>query len=131
MLHADTRLEASDESEPMIASKLKAIGIAAHNLRLHHHGNPEVHRERELRPHKLLRGDADDRVCQPVQVDGFPDHRRVRSEAPLPEAVAQYNDRMSARSLVFFGKEGAPEKRTHAQHVEIVAGHNLAPDDIV
>jgi hypothetical protein len=49
----------------------------------------------------------------------------------LPERVADDDDRVRVRSLVLFGREGAAQRRFDAEHVEVIAAHQLAVDHVV
>src|SRR4029078_3738487 len=50
----------------------------------------------------------------------------VASEARLPDALGEDDDRMSTRRTVLFWKEEATGERAHSEHAEEVARHQKA-----
>lgn len=64
----------------------------------------------------------------PVDAHGPADHRVRSAEAPLPAIVAQHRVGIAARRRR--AREKPAEHRPHAQHVEIVLAHHLAPHEI-
>ena len=70
-----------------------------------------------------IRGkDADDAVAVPVHPDDAAHDRRVRAEALAPEPVAQNDDAPGVRAVVL-RTEILAERRTHAQHREVIRAH--------
>ena len=79
----------------------------------------ERHRQVDVRasPHEPLRHHADHRPDDIVQAKLAPEHSRVAAELPLPEAIAQDDDRRRARrasSALVSGRSTAarPSRRT-------------------
>ena len=67
----------------------------------------------------------------PVERHGLADDIWVCAEASLPTAVTQDRDRMRALGLILFGQERAAEHGRDAEHVEVVATDDVAPDALV
>ena len=79
-------------------------------------------------PRKPGGADADDREGAAVERDRAPDDRRIAGESPLPEVVAEDDDRVRVRRAVFLRQERAAEDRADAERVEEVAADELAED---
>ena len=73
------------------------------------------------------REDADHGVDPVVHLEGAADDRRVPAELVHPVAVAQHEHRIGSR-LILALAEGAPEVRSHAEHVEEVGGNHAGLD---
>src|ERR1700741_3033718 len=59
------------------------------------------------------------------------DHVFGRSKTLLPAAVTDHRDWMRVRSLIFFRKEIASEKRLHPEGVEIISRDQVSPNALV
>ena len=71
---------------------------------------------------------ADDRHRMAIDDERAIDHRGIAAETALPEPVAEDCDRMRPRRAVVGIVEHAPEGRTHAEDVEVVAADDVAVD---
>jgi hypothetical protein len=56
------------------------------------------------------------------------DYIRIGVESSLPEAVAENGDRVRAGGLIFFSRKEATDGGRDAEHVEIIAGDEIAID---
>ena len=78
-------------------------------------------------PRKAGVGDADDRERVAVERHDAAEDPGIAAEVPLPELVAEHDDGIRIRRAIFFRPERAAERRANAEHVEVVAGDDLAP----
>ena len=95
------------------------------------HGERQRHVRRVAdlqRAFEPARGDARDRHRDAVDDQRFADRVGRPGETPLPERVADHRDRRSTRPIV--GRDQGPAgRRRHAEHVEVVARHELRAGD--
>src|SRR5215217_399219 len=97
----------------------------------HRDRRPEIKRERKLRPCKIFRSDTDHLVRAIIELDRLADDVLIGSHATLPETVAQNNNGISARRLVFVRQKRAAQDWFHLEHVEVVGGDDLSPDHVI
>lgn len=96
-----------------------------------------VHRERHpqlgstdgVRPAERFRRHSDHGERAAVDGDRTANDARFAAEAALPEPVAQHCHLPGARGRVLFRHESASKTHRRAEHVEVVAGNDLAADD--
>ena len=86
--------------------------------------HPDVVRVRVWRQR---RQHADDRVDLVIHGEGRADDLWIAAQLVHPEAVAEQHDWRRADSF-FSRTECAPEQRLHAEHVEVVVGHDAGLD---
>ena len=97
------------------------------DLCLHHHRRPDLGTVEQLRAVEAARRDAKNRVRLAVDTDRRSDDARVAAEARGPAVVAQDRDwALTGHAIVVLMKE-APSHRLHAEHVEVIAGGEIAP----
>src|SRR5688500_20164318 len=66
---------------------------------------------------ELERQDANDRVHRPVEADLSTNDGTVGGKAAAPQGITQEDDALVAR-LILLGREGAADRRRHAQDRE-------------
>src|SRR5262245_38049232 len=66
-----------------------------------------------------------------IERNRFPDQIRIGAEAALPQAVAEHDDRMRARSLVFVRQKHSPRRSLHSQYVEVIPRNDEAKYGLV
>jgi hypothetical protein len=125
-----TRLESADGEEVVVGARFEP-SAAGFDLPRHHQRNPHFGRVSNFSPDEPFGRDADDRERAAVERDLAVDDRRVCAEATLPRGVAQHGDGVRPRSPILFGQEAAAERGAHAEHVEVVARRQVAPDALV
>ena len=125
-LERGARGEAPEHGQPPHASLGEQMGTSA-DLRLHRHRNPEIHREMGDGAVEVGRRDAHDRHGVVADPERTADHAGVTREAPLPERVADHDDRGAALDGILAGDEAAANHRLHAEHVEVVRARQHAP----
>src|SRR5450631_577170 len=70
-------------------------------------------------PRKPWRRDSYNCVVLAHQLQGLSDHRVIRIEVPLPELIAQHDDRLRILPVDRIGrKQTAPKKRGHTEKVK-------------
>jgi len=108
-----------------VAQPVSNCGSSAARLarvRRQHERHPELHRLADQRPGLQERPDpgrhdTDDGARPRVQPNGFADNRRIGSESPLPEVVAEYDSgRLGVRALLV--REHTSDHRRDAEHGE-------------
>ena len=127
LLARDAVLQPRHDRQPAALAVLQVVPRRRH-LRFH---RDRHHHVRVLADHDAVeagRRDADDRHRQPVERHGPVQHARIGAEAPRPIMMAEHRDRMAARRTVVVRREGSADVRADAEHVEIVAGDELAAD---
>ena len=125
-LERGARGKAPEHGQPPHATLVEQMGTSA-DLRLHRHRNPEIHREVGDGAVEVGRRDAHDRHGVVVDPDRTADDAGVAREAPLPERVADHDDRGAALDGILAGEEAAADHRLHAEHVEVVRARQDAP----
>ena len=128
-------LQASNHVQPAGASRREQVrvpelppqaGRGWSQLGLQRHRRPHVGRAPEDRPREADGHHADDRVHRAIQPNLAADHARVAAQAPPPERVRD-DDHPHRRADPILGSDkAAAERWRDAQHVEVVAGDNLA-----
>jgi hypothetical protein len=107
------RLEPSDHRQELGATAEGRVGALRHQ------------QVGGARQHQPGRRDADHRARDAVERDRPADDRRVATEAPLPEGVAEHDDARHAAALLV-GREAAAEHRRRAEHAQVVGRHRRA-----
>jgi len=94
-----------------------------------HHGRDRNHHIGEnggIQPKVLARHDANDGECFPVHPYGLVQNSRIAIECPLPQAIADDDDRGRYAQPIVIGSDGAPQDWQGSQHSKVVAGHQLS-----
>ena len=73
-------------------------------------------------------GDAHHRQQVIVHLYGLADDVGIGVEIAAPEPVADHDHRVASRRVLVRRQERAAQRRAHAQHLEVVAGDDLAKD---
>jgi hypothetical protein len=87
-----------------------------------------------LRPHGEQASDevscrnADDAERVVVDANITPEHRRIGSETPLPEVIADDRDGVCPGCPVVFGRKRSPDLCAGAKDIEVVAGDQFPRD---
>src|SRR5579864_494435 len=94
---------------------------------LHHFTAMKDHGEVNIgaTPHESLRHHANDGADFVVEMKLATDDAGVAAELPLPELVAEDDDRFGA-GIGIAGQRDPPEKGRHAHHIESVHGDVIA-----
>ena len=125
VLERNAWFESTEDVDPVAASVLEAFP-AGHDHPSHADRNVDLRPDPERRAMEAAGGHADDRQRGPVDDHGIPDHVAARSEPPLPEVVAEHNQRVSpGGAIVLFGEE-PPDRGLDSEHAE-VAPRDLHP----
>src|SRR5215813_2775806 len=82
----------------------------------------------ETKADKISRHHTDDHVGCVPQPQRLAQDLRIPAETSLPEAIAQDHDQLLSRSVVFFRREGAAQRRGGAEDGEEVVGNVLCCD---
>ena len=117
----DSGFEAGEGSETAVAAFGEVLGGASHPER-----DPSFRLVRNSA--EPGRHDANDGPGAAIELHGASDDGGVRTEASLPQAVAQDDDGVALRHFVLFRKEGPPKGGAHSKQVEVRLGDNLRPD---
>ena len=120
-------LEAAHDRHPAAATIVEIVPGRRH-LRLHHHRHDDVAVRADLDAIEPGRRYADDRHRMAIDDNGAIENRGVATETPLPEAVAEHGDGMRSRRTVVSIVEYAPQGRTHAKDIKVVAADDVAVD---
>ena len=92
----------------------------------HHQRHPELGRNAGERPGESGWRDAHDRVVESGELERLPDDVGTAAQGPLPQAVADDDDRDGARRHVLVFAKPAPERRPDAEQIEVVGGDGFA-----
>jgi hypothetical protein len=122
LIDRDTGLHPSNRAHPHGLVRIEHRTIGRAHVLVHCHRHPEIGAEYRCPGESFFR-DADNGVRTVVQAQRLADEIAIRPEAPRPELVAQHDDGMRVRRLVFLGQEEPTSRRTGADDLEIVAGH--------
>src|ERR1051326_6324076 len=95
------------------------------DLREHLHRPPHVDVPIELETGKIQRHHTDDGEWHHIELNCPADHRWIRTEAPLPKRVADYDYGLRIVSAVIRGCKRAPDERRHAEHLKKAARDRL------
>ncbi len=104
--------------------------IAGDDRRLHHHRHEEIEVQVRLGAAKPGWADADDGEGAAVERQRAAEDGRIAGESPLPEVVAEDDDRVRVWRAVFVRQERAAENRVDTERVEEVAADDLAEDAV-
>src|SRR6185295_10506012 len=91
--------------------------------RLHHHRNIYISRHAQLRATKLRRHHTDDRKALAVELQ-FLSNDISAAESTLPEPITDHDYRMGSRVLIVFKRDDSAQLSSHAESLEVVAGHD-------
>ena len=100
------------------------------HLRFHHHRHAHARRVSDVDAVESRLRHADDRERIVVDDDRLPDDARVGAETGSPVLVTEHGNRMPCAHAVIFRSNHAPNRRSHSEHREIGARHELATDAI-
>ena len=118
--------EAAEKLELAIHWFVEPI-LLCNKLLLYCERRPEVgHLRRVPGADELRRRDSDDGEGCAIYFQRFSRNLRIRVELALPERMAQKNDRIGARSLVFFSGKSPANLRADSQSREIIFRDELA-----
>ena len=81
---------------------------ARQELRLHHHGRPQVSAVAHHLANESRRRDPNDREGIIFQPHGATNDRRVSRETPLPVSITDDGDWIRAGAAVFLGRKSTP-----------------------
>src|SRR6266567_5886879 len=95
--------------------------VARLDLRQHRHRYPDVRRVEDFSPREACRGDANDGVVAPVQLDRFAGHIGVAAKALLPASVTDDGDRMPVLVAIVLRMEETSAQGADAEHVEVIS----------
>ena len=122
--HAHTRFQARKPLDPSHGAVLELVtGGIEHGLLRRR--RPELHRVSDEGTEEAIRRYADDRVGYSIVIDGRADDAWSASEMILPQAVADYRDRVSAAPDVFVRQKATAEDWAHADRIEVIGGDEL------
>src|SRR5205085_7500767 len=93
--------------------------------------HPDLGRVYDFSAREAFGHDADDAERVAVKLYLLADDGRVSAEASHPTAVTQDGDGTRERRAVVFRVERAAALRADAEHVEVVARDEVAPDALV
>ena len=93
----------------------------------HRDRHPDIGHEQTLGAAEFRRHDAENRVRHPVDFHQAADDAGIAAECGAPIGGAQYNHRLLAGHAIVLRRERASERRSHAEHLEIVARDEQAP----
>src|SRR6185312_14531037 len=88
-------------------------------------GNEDLSRVSQFHAVETWLRNSDHRHVAAIDHQSLADNRAVRGEAGLPEAVAEYGQRMAARNSVIIRSEGTAQDGLYTQHREIAARHKF------
>src|SRR5712692_8334645 len=98
-----------------------------YDLAAHHRRDIHVERQSYRAPVIGRVSDPDDRERHRSNEECLANDVGVRAHPRAPETVAYDCHWMRARSAVVVGCEQPAHRRAHAEHFEIIPGHDLAP----
>ena len=130
LLDRDAGLKPSDDKEIVALARIEP-GAARLDLFRHHQRNPELRRERNLRPDKTGWRDADDREAMSVEQNSFADDGGITSETLLPAGVTDDHDRVRAGCSIFLWQKAAPQRRFHTEDIEVIPRNIVTPGALV
>ena len=125
LLRCYTGPQQSQSPYRVIAAASKKV--VALDLLLIHYRHPEVRPDEEVDAVKVRRCDTDDREGMLVELDGGSQYTGVGMEAVAPESIAEHDVRCGIRPVLVALMEEAAELRSHAEHIEVVAGDFVIP----
>ncbi len=117
LLDADSRRQATNDGQPTSTAAVLDL-VSSEGEGPKHVEAPARHQERRGQ-------DADDLGATPVESDESSDYRRIRTEAPLPEAVTDDSGRRSPcrTGRHVLRSEAAPQDGSDAERVEEARRH--------
>lgn len=119
------RREPRQQAHPAAAAELEAIA-AGHDRRLQPHGYPEIEAQSRLAALEPWWRNPDDRHRLAVDRNPPPQHGVGRGKPRHPVVIAEDHHRLGA-AIVIRGLQHPAAEGANAEHVEEVAGHELAP----
>ena len=90
-----------------------------------HDRHPDVVRRADLVARERFRGHADEGEVMPVEFDSGADDTGIAGKAPLPEPEAHHRERIRVPVALVGRRDQPASRRRDAEHVEVVAGHQL------
>jgi hypothetical protein len=125
----DAGREAGDGEDVAGATPFE-IARAAFEILLHVHGEEDLGHVEQFGSPEFAGKDADDGVVLTIDLDGLADRVWIASQPLFPARVSEDGEGMRAFLDVVFRREQAPERGFHAEHLEVVAGDEVAPDSL-
>src|SRR5262249_44982993 len=92
----------------------------------HGDGHPETKVISNEGAVKFFRGDADDRVLNPVEILRSADDVRIAAVTILPGSIPDHGHRMRIATFTFLRSEAAPENRSPSERVEVLRRDDCA-----
>lgn len=102
--------------------------VPAFNLRLHHHGNPDIGPIINLGAVESPRRNPQYGVLGVVDPNLLADDVRTSTEPALPARVAQDGERTAVRVHILGGREEASDRRPDSERPEIIPGDQVSPN---
>src|SRR5258708_19666785 len=104
--------------------------MRAGHVVLHHHRGPHIECEARKGAGEILGSDTDDREVMLVQGDRSSENVWIGTEAPLPQSIADHDDRMRVWCPILFGKKRAPDQRFYTAAVKSIPRTHSSPSTL-
>ena len=125
LLHGNARLPPRQHCQKRIIPVVQPIADGRH-LPLHGHGYKNVRCLSHLDAAESCLRNADNGHFRVVHQNRLIQHSGIPAEMPRPIAMAKDQDGMGALDIVIGRRQHSAEGRPHAQHLEIIPGHQFA-----
>ena len=107
LLQGDDRRDPAAHREPAVPPTMQRVSASRPGFRRRHQRDKEFRPQPRVHAVETARRNSHDGKRMTVQLDRASHDVAIRREAPLPEPVAQNDDRMSTRCPVLFRKKAA------------------------